>query len=234
MLECKHEVWVGWEGHRKVSGYVTGHDCEAIGRDRAMSIRFRCPCGKTLKAPGKSAGRRARCPNCSRLLRVPEHSVPAEEEEQQPARSEKGAKQSDTELEQPPKARILLADEADGERAMAREILENHGYYVIEVDDGERAVDLVRKLSPDLIVADVRLPRLSGFQVVQALKDPMNPQNSNCWQTPFILTTRKVRGRDKQYAISLGVGAYLQKPLTPAELCSRIDRLLAGNRLGAS
>jgi len=65
--------------------------------------------------------------------------------------------------------------------------------------------------------------------VVQALKDPINPQNTNCWQTPFILTTRRIRGRDKQYAISLGVGAYLQKPLTPAELCSRIERLLASH-----
>ncbi len=146
--------------------------------------------------------------------------------EQQPARPESIAKQGDTELEQPPKARLLLAEESEAERDMVRVILEDHGYYVIEVDDGERAVELARKLSPDLIVADVRLPRMSGFQVVQALKDPMNSQNADCWQTPFILTTRRVRGRDKQYAISLGVGAYLQKPLTPAELCSRIDRLL--------
>jgi len=184
-----------------------------------MPIRFRCLCGALLKTPDGSTGRKARCPHCARLLRVPAVSVPESEGDG-----------DETKLEEPPKGLILLADEMDPDRAAAREILESHGYRVIEATDGEETVRLAREQHPDLIVADIRLPKLSGFQVVQAIRDPMNPRNADCWQTPVIFTTRKLRGRDKQYAMSLNVNNVLEKPLTPAELCPRIERLLAGRQ----
>jgi CheY-like chemotaxis protein len=168
-----------------------------------------------------------RCPHCARLLRIPEGSAPPGAAA---ARETDASDGDETTLEEPPKGFILVADSLPSERAAAAAILQAHGYQVIEAGDGEEAVRLAREQRPDLIVADIRLPKLSGFQVVRALKDPFHPGNAECWRTPVILTTHKLRGKDTQYALHLGVGALLAKPITPADLCSRVERLLSARR----
>ncbi len=205
-----------------------------------MAIRFRCPCGKVLKTPDDTAGKKAQCPTCGRLLRVPGSMKPLTKPVPEPP-----TKPLPTPLEKPPeevaepiepispgeaKASVLLCESNSADRESERRMLEEHGYAVIVAEDGETAMKLAHERSPDLILADLKLKGMSAFQVCRQLTEIGNPLNKNTWRTPFIVTTPKMRGRDKQYAMSLGVGAFLEKPLSPSQLCPPIDRLVSSRR----
>ena len=63
-------------------------------------------------------------------------------------------------------------------------------------------MELIRKVKPGVIILDVKLDILSGFQVIDQVRSPANVRNQDVWRTPVLMTTFKVRGRDKQYAIA--------------------------------
>ena len=120
--------------------------------------------------------------------------------------------------------RVVIADSVAADLARLSEMLRDHGYEVLETNDGEKAVALIREANPDAAVLDVQLDNLGGFQVVRQIHDPAHVQNKYVWTVPVLMTAAKVRGRDKQYAMSLGVDGYFPKPLTPAQLCHRLER----------
>lgn len=176
--------------------------------------RFKCPCGKILSVPEAAAGKKAKCPGCGRLLRVPE------------AQAGPTADVAEPEDTGDHKGRIVLAESRSADRDSAERMLADHGYRVFVAEDGEKAVDLIRRHKPDLAIVDLKTDKLSGFQVIKAITDQFHPQNREVWQTPFLMTTSKVTGRDRQYAISLGVMHYYAKPLVPAKVCARIERMM--------
>ena len=203
--------------------------CSGLEPGNQMVIKFRCPCGKVLKTPDDTSGKKAQCPNCGRLLRVPGASKPPAEPDAKPPR------RPPEEAEQAPghekaKARVLLCESNKGDLEHAQRMLEEHGYEVIIAEDGDAAIKLARKHSPDLIVADLKMQGMSAFQICRQLTEIGNPLNKHTWQTPFIVTTPKIRGRDKQYAMSLGVGTFLEKPLSPSQLCPPVERLVSLRR----
>lgn len=211
-----------------------------------MPIKFKCPCGRTLRAPDNAQGRKARCPACDRLLRLPSKpekqteppaDAPPEPRRDEPsaevgrADSAKSAQSTEGEIliegpKEDSKGCILLGESVPKDLKRAKQILIDHGYTVISAADGEQLMEFARKAPPDLILVDVKLDKVSGFQVCRALSDPLNPQNREIWQKPFIMTTPRMRGRDKQYAISLGVKAFIQKPFPPSAICPRIEKAL--------
>jgi len=190
-----------------------------------MVTRFSCPCGTKLKAPDESVRKRVLCPSCGTWLRVPLSSsyetVARKSRRQSPAPgSANGA---------PPahKARIVVAMGPGPERTWMETTLREHGYGVILADDGPQAVERIRAEKPDAAIVDFRLEGFGGFQVVQQVRDPVNPKNQAIWHIPIIITADRLRGRDKQYAISIGANAFLARPLTPALLCSRLEKEMA-------
>lgn len=124
------------------------------------------------------------------------------------------------------KGSLVVADSDPEALESASKILRDHGYVVFQAGNGQEALELVRKQRPSLAVLDLRLAKVSGFQVIRLLTDQFNPVNKDVWQTPFVMTCNKVTGRDRQYAISLGVKYYFAKPLNPATLCSSVEKLL--------
>ena len=205
-----------------------------------MPLRFRCVCGQKLKAPEALVGKRAKCSSCGRRLRVPQSTTYFTVAEEA-TRSSRPADETETGISaeplperplpaapagQPQKPRIVVADASDEDRRHTVELLRAHGYEVIEAADGGQALDMIRAVRPDAAILDVKLDVFGGFQLIQKIRDPLNPINKEIWTLPIIMTVDKVRGRDKQYAISLGVQGFLVKPVTVPELCPRLEKAI--------
>ena len=122
------------------------------------------------------------------------------------------------------KGRIVVADSVPADLETLKQMLEDKGFEVYAARDGEEAVALIREHKPALAILDLKTDKLSGFQVVQTITEQYNPLNRDVWQIPFFMTCSKVTGRDRQYAISLGVRQYFVKPLTPAMVCPKIEK----------
>ncbi len=117
-------------------------------------------------------------------------------------------------------ARTVLVVEDDSSIALGLQInLEKEGYRVIVSEDGEAALDVARRLSPDLIVLDVMLPRLNGLEVLDTLRREGRTM-------PIIILSAKSGEMDKVAGLELGAEDYVAKPFSLAELLARVRAAL--------
>jgi two-component system KDP operon response regulator KdpE len=115
--------------------------------------------------------------------------------------------------------RLILA--VDDEPKMTRFIrmnLELEGYRVSEATNGLKALAKVRDELPDLVLLDVMMPEMDGFEALQLIRQVSN--------VPVIMLTVKGEEEDKVYGLELGADDYVTKPFSPRELSSRIKALL--------
>ena len=189
-----------------------------------MPIRFSCPCGRKLKTGDNTAGRRARCPQCSRWLRIPavsSYDTHAEEiappKEGEPAEQHAADHSTQT---------IVVADSFAADRENTAKVLRDHGYEVIQAGDGAAALDMIRHFHPLVAVINLHLNELSGFQVIQQLRNLANPMNKDVFDTPVVMTTEKSHGRDKQYAIHLGIDGFFEKPVDRERISARVEKAI--------
>ena len=117
------------------------------------------------------------------------------------------------------KKRILVVDDESNMRRGLRDNLEFEGYEVMEAEDGEIALKVHAENDFDLIVLDVMMPNLGGFDVCK------NIRNSGD-QTPIILLTAKGEEIDKVLGLEIGADDYVQKPFSIRELLARIKAVL--------
>jgi len=114
----------------------------------------------------------------------------------------------------------------DDERHIVRLIqvnLERAGYQVSTAFDGNEALKKVEADKPDLIVLDVMMPRMDGFEVLKRLQ--ANPETR---EIPIVMLTAKAQDADVFRGWSSGVSAYLTKPFNPLELVTFVRRILSG------
>src|ERR1700684_1030639 len=105
-------------------------------------------------------------------------------------------------------ARILVVDDNETNRDILITRLEKHGYQLLQAADGEEALASVAQHSPDLILLDVEMPKLDGFEVCRRLKnDPAMPF------IPIILVTARAASQDVVTGLDAGADAYLTKPI---------------------
>ncbi|PKO87075.1 MAG: hypothetical protein CVU16_16270 [Betaproteobacteria bacterium HGW-Betaproteobacteria-10] len=121
------------------------------------------------------------------------------------------------------KSKILLVEDDDFAAAVAVEILSND-YEVSLVDSGQAALDFVAKECPDLVLLDVGLPGMTGYEVCQALRDM-----SSIGELPVIFLSGKVSEEDRLAGYEAGGDDYLTKPVSADELRSKIKRQLASS-----
>ena len=220
-----------------------------------MAIKFRCVCGKKLAAPDGTVGKRARCPTCGHVTRVPdpidEPVIEAVLEEAPPAddpaapspkaRSVESIKPSTgafkhltSHLEKREGrktthtfGRALVVDDEPDTLATVSELLEHHGFDVVKAGNGEEAVAMAYQHLPDVVVLDVMLPGINGFEVCRRLKDASTPgRGSYDARTPVVMLTARTKNRDVQYAKAAGADAYLKKPIDPRKLYRKIDKVM--------
>lgn len=115
--------------------------------------------------------------------------------------------------------RLLVVDDDENLRSMLSAALKHHGYDVESVDNGDAAIEAVAATRPDLLVLDVMLPGVDGFEVCRRLRS-MNDH------TPVLFLTARDETEDKVRGLRLGGDDYLEKPFSLDELMARVDAVL--------
>jgi len=113
---------------------------------------------------------------------------------------------------------VLVCDDEQRMIQFVRVNFEAQGARVIEATDGRACLDLVRREIPDLIILDVRMPGMDGFETLAALRELTD--------TPVIMLTVQADEGDRIRGLDLGADDYLGKPFSPAELISRARAVL--------
>lgn len=121
-------------------------------------------------------------------------------------------------LEQNAPRLILIVDDESRMRRFIRMNLELEGYQVIEADNGLAALERIRQFTPDLVIMDVMMPQMDGFETLKLLREIST--------VPVILLTVKDDEEDKIYGLGLGADDYVTKPFSPRELSSRVNAVL--------
>jgi len=116
--------------------------------------------------------------------------------------------------------KILIVDDSPTERHVLNDLLTKAGYDVVTSDNGEDAIVKSRQLKPDLILMDVVMPGLNGFQATRAIS--RDPETRNI---PIILCTSKSQETDKIWGLRQGARDYLVKPVDRDELLGKINAL---------
>jgi two-component system response regulator MtrA len=117
---------------------------------------------------------------------------------------------------------VLVADDEEDIVELVRTRLERDGHVVVSAPDGEQALALARAEAPDLCVLDVMMPKLTGLEVMRALR-----QDPATARTRILLLTARAGEQDVDAGFSGGADDYVIKPFSPQELGSRVRALLA-------
>jgi two-component system phosphate regulon response regulator PhoB len=121
-------------------------------------------------------------------------------------------------------ARILVVDDDVESRALVRVALERESFSVVEAGDGTEALEVIVSDHPDLVVLDVNLPTLGGFDVLAQMR--------LVHSVPVIMVTARDGETDRVLGLELGADDYVIKPFSPRELASRVRAVLRRASLG--
>ena len=116
---------------------------------------------------------------------------------------------------------ILVAEDSSDQRALYVEILAGAGYRVLEASDGEMAVAIVRTERPRLVLMDVTMPGISGWNAVRTLKE-----DPDTMSIPIIVITGLVGTSDRDASLASGADQHLAKPVAPLQLLTEIRKFL--------
>ena len=116
------------------------------------------------------------------------------------------------------RTRILIVDDEPAIRKLLRANLEKNGFEAMSADDGAEALKLVEREAPDLVVLDIIMPRMDGFETCRRLRE---------WSTiPIIMLSAKDEEQDKVKCLEIGADDYITKPFGSGELVARINAVL--------
>ena len=116
--------------------------------------------------------------------------------------------------------RILIVDDSPTERHVLNDLLTKAGFEVVASDSGEDAIHKSKQAKPDLILMDVVMPGLNGFQATRAIS--RDPETKSI---PIILCTSKSQETDKIWGLRQGARDYIVKPVNRDELLAKINSM---------
>ena len=120
-----------------------------------------------------------------------------------------------------PQPRILICDDDPVILRLLQVNLELEGYEVLLAHDGEEAYRVASKEVPDLIILDIMMPKMDGYQAVEALKE-----NEDTAGVPVVFLSAKAQQSDIDRGLKHGVSDYVTKPFDPSELLEVVQRLI--------
>jgi CheY-like chemotaxis protein len=133
--------------------------------------------------------------------------------------------QQDRRLQPRPGRRVLVVDDEPNILFALEETVRDLGFESIAACDGEDALVIARGVRPDLIITDIIMPRLNGYELCEKLKDDAATRD-----IPVVLVTVRATDRDRRQGSTAGASAYLVKPFHLTDLKEIIDRLLPPRR----
>jgi DNA-binding response OmpR family regulator len=125
------------------------------------------------------------------------------------------------------KTQVLVVDDEAPIRLLCRVNLEAEGMDVLEAADGESGLEMARAERPDIVLLDVMMPGMDGWQVAERLFD-----DEATSQIPLVFLTARAELRDRARGLELGGVDYITKPFNPTELASTVENLLERVRRG--
>ena len=118
--------------------------------------------------------------------------------------------------------KIVIAEDERDIRDLIAFTLRFAGYEVSAAANGEEAVELVEKEKPDLVLMDVRMPRMTGYDACRVIK--ANPLYAD---TPVVFLSAKGQDSEVETGLSVGAEEYMLKPFAPDELTAKVREILA-------
>jgi two-component system cell cycle response regulator DivK len=119
--------------------------------------------------------------------------------------------------------RVLIVEDQEDNRAILRDLLSKSGYDLIEATNGEEGVALALSQRPDLILMDVQLPIIDGYEATRRIKSYAELRS-----VPVIAVTSYALSGDEAKARAAGCDAYVAKPFSPRQLLAKIREYLPG------
>jgi twitching motility two-component system response regulator PilH len=118
---------------------------------------------------------------------------------------------------------VLIVDDSPTELHVFQKMLENNGFATLLAADGEEGLEQARTRHPDIVLMDVVMPGMNGFQATRRMtRDP------DTADIPVIMVTTKDQETDRIWGIRQGAADYLVKPVSEKELVAKINAVLAG------
>ena len=118
-------------------------------------------------------------------------------------------------------ARILIVDDSPTELQALRRLLERHGYQILEARDALQGIDVARRERPDLILMDVVMPGMSGFQATRRLT-----RDEETARIPVFLVSSKTQESDRIWGLRQGAADYVVKPVDERDILPRMHAVL--------
>lgn len=120
-------------------------------------------------------------------------------------------------------ARVLIVDDEPNILLSLEFLMQQAGLEVTTAADGEQALDLIHEQTPDLILLDISLPGMSGFDLLEQLRKSPDTRT-----LPVVMLTAHGREVEKEKGMALGANDYITKPFSTRALMARVQALLAG------
>lgn len=116
---------------------------------------------------------------------------------------------------------VLLIEDNDQNRYLTTFLLEKNGFRVISASDGLSGINLAKEVLPRLILLDIQLPRIDGYQVARLLR-----QDDRLRKVPIIAVTSYAMPGDREAALASGCDGYIEKPINPDTFVSEVRAFL--------
>jgi two-component system, cell cycle response regulator DivK len=119
--------------------------------------------------------------------------------------------------------RILIVEDQEDNRAILRDLLSTAGYELIEATNGQEGVELAQQRRPDLILMDINLPVIDGYEATRRIKG-----DATLGATPIVAVTSYALSGDEAKARGAGCDDYVTKPFSPRQLLAKLCEYLPG------
>jgi len=119
--------------------------------------------------------------------------------------------------------KILIVDDNQDSRELVVKVLKNKGYEIVEATDGEEAIEKAVGERPDLIMLDISIPKLDGYEVTRRLKSQEQFKG-----TPIVALTAHAMKGDRAKALEAGCEGYISKPINIRELPDQVKSYIRG------
>ncbi len=124
---------------------------------------------------------------------------------------------------------VLLVDGDEDSRIVYATLLEHRGYRVLHAEDGEKGLRLVFEHLPDLLVLELRIDMIDGYDLIAHLK-----QDERTGRIPVLAVTASAMADDREKARRTGCSGYLPKPCKPSRMLAEVQRLIGPPPMGSS